>query len=480
MIYRKNIFLIISVLFYLPLALNAMITFEKVYKEEELKNQGIPVQQTKDGGYVVIGSTWFSELIWLIKIDSLGDTSWTKSFHNPFPMMGSTITSEGIIQTADNGYIIIGGLGYGDVAGGVIIKTDSLGDTLWIRGYYFVIWDIQKTMDDGYILTGCDCYNDYPALCKIDSTGVIVWGKFFYNSTPAGGAGGYAGSVQQLSDGGYVICGTIEDSTYHRFAFLIRTDSLGDSLWGKTYMRGGFSEVQETTDKNYILTGVTLSQVTNKPKVLLVKADSLGDTLWTKIFGGDSSDGGASVKQTKDGGFIISGYTCSFGVGKADVYLIKTDSSGDTCWTRTFGGTGGESGSSVQQTMDGGYIVAGPTNSFGSDTPLFYDIYLIKTDSLGCIAVEEIEPIETDYNLSLLETPFVKSTIFKYDLLIETTVSLNIYNVSGTLVKTLINEQKQPGNYSVDFNAKGLPTGIYFARFKAGKYQTTRKMIFIK
>jgi hypothetical protein len=114
--------------------------------------------------------------------------------------------------------------------------------------------------------------------------------------------------------------------------------------------------------------------------VYLVKTDSRGDTLWTRTYGGAEVDEGYSAEQTADGGYIIAGKTYSFGAGGVDVWLLKTNAAGDTIWTRTYGGPDDEVGSSVQQTTDGGYIVGGITNSFGAGG---YDFYLIKTGGSG-------------------------------------------------------------------------------------------------
>ena len=154
-----------------------------------------------------------------------------------------------------------------------------------------------------------------------------------------------------------------------------------DTAWTKTF--GGNSNdigysVQQTTDGGYIITGYTSSS--GNIDIWLIKTDSNGDSLWTKTFGGSGDDLGQSVQQTTDGGYIITGYTTSFGNGYYDVWLIKTDSNGDEEWNQTFGGGGSDSGHSVQQTTDGGYIITGYTDSFGNGGG---DIWLIKTDSEG-------------------------------------------------------------------------------------------------
>jgi hypothetical protein len=124
-----------------------------------------------------------------------------------------------------------------------------------------------------------------------------------------------------------------------------------------------------------------------------VKTDANGNIIWAKTYGGTSSDGAFSVQQTSDGGYILAGFTYSFGAGGSDVFLIKTDANGNIIWAKTYGGTGGENASSVLHTSDGGYILAGETNSFGAGGG---DAFLIKTDENGdigsCSIVQNVTP----------------------------------------------------------------------------------------
>jgi len=130
----------------------------------------------------------------------------------------------------------------------------------------------------------------------------------------------------------------------------------------------------------FILVGQTESFGAGSKDVYLIKTDVVGDTLWTKTFGGTAVDWAIDVRQTPDGGYVIAGATQSFGAGGEDVYLIRTDSLGDTLWTKTFGGAGMDAGTSLALTDDCGIIVTGYTSSSGFGS---YDAYVIKTDENG-------------------------------------------------------------------------------------------------
>lgn len=221
---------------------------------------------------------------------------------------------------------------------------------------------VTQTTDGGYILTGfARSYGSGYAnayLIKTDSLGEVLWMNIYSDYTESVGA-----FVAQTSDGGYIVTGYAGAPNNPWDLYLIKTDSLGSTSWTKTY--GGTSgnrhdrgnSVSQTCDGGYIIAGETGSYGAGSSDVWLIKVNSQGDTLWTKTYGGNAEDVGRSVGQTDDEGYIIGGWTKSYGAGSDDFYLIKTDSLGDTLWTRTYGGTSADRGYSVSQTLDGGYIV---------------------------------------------------------------------------------------------------------------------------
>jgi hypothetical protein len=355
---------------------------------------GYCIQQTADGGYIIAGQTQSygagNTDVYFIKISPSGNILWTKTFGG-----ASYDIARSIHQTSDGGFVITGytmsyGAGSQDV---FLIRTDANGNTLWTKTYggadYDVGFSVQQTTDGGYIIAGqthsFGAGEEDVYLLKTDSNGNLLWSRTFggiYND--------YAQSVEQTNDGGYILCGR----TYSFGGwdgFLIKTDYDGDSLWTKTYggvdFDAGYSASQ-TTDGGYILIGYTVSFGVGYQDVYLIKTDTTGNVIWSKAYGLPFYDAGISGRQTTDGGYIIAGWTESFAGDDPDIYLLKTDSVGGLIWSETLGGINRDASWCVQQTSDGGYVMVGYSDSFGIDSN---EVYVIKTDSLGNSGCNQIE-----------------------------------------------------------------------------------------
>jgi hypothetical protein len=361
------------------------ITFQKTFGGSGIDN-GNSVLQTTDGGYIIAGQIFGNGApnlnVYLIKTNELGDTLWTKTYGGSNDEWALDVQ-----QTSDGGYIA-GGLtnslsgNYADV---YLIRTNSTGDTLWTRifnrQYEDYARSVSQTADGGFIIAGrSDEFsggNPNMLLMKIDPNGNLLWSKTF-------GGPNYdeAHSVQQTTDGGYIVAGIYYNDSggFQPYdIFLVRTDAVGDTLWSKLY--GGYNgeaatAVKQTTDGGFIIAG---SEYFN---AYLVRVNANGDTLWTKSYGESVNyEYPYDVEQTIEGGFILAGYTVVFGAGTNFAFLIKTDENGDTLWTRVIGqSTDNTMCYSVDQTIDKGFILTGSQRPISLSTS---DLVLIKVDSNG-------------------------------------------------------------------------------------------------
>ncbi len=317
----------------------------------------------------------------IIEIYSTAQVRFQKSFGGGQPEYGRWLE-----KTADGNYIIAGssksyGAGNSDF---ILIKTDGNGDTLWVKTYggsnLDEAYSMAPTNDSGYVIAGYtksfgggveDVY-----LVKTDGDGNVQWSRSFGDNVLQ-----KAVSVRQTTDNGFII-GAYNFFTDFQF-LLIKTDANGDTLWTNKYGSGQSEvadQVIQTNDGGYAVIGYTVSWGAGNEDLWLLKTDASGNVQWGKTYGGNGNDYGYAVQQTSDGGYIIAGSTNSFGAGDYDVLLIKTDSGGDTLWSRTFGSVDIDHASDVIQTSDGGFLVGGKTKGFGA---VGEDCYLVKTDNNG-------------------------------------------------------------------------------------------------
>jgi hypothetical protein len=359
----------------------------------------LEVQETSTGDISCFGVTESysagSRDAWLIKTDSNGDEDWNKSWGR-----AQCDGSLGGLQTSGGGYIVCG-WGRWSPSWDTdfwLIKTYSSGNEEWNKRFGLsgsnnddVAYDIQE-ITGGYIAAGMtESYGDGENdawMIKMDSTGSEDWNITFGES-----GNDKFSSIQQTPDGGYILTGTFySPDLSSQEVLLFKTDSNGEEEWSKTFGGAPGSdvghEVQVTDDNGYIIIGRTSYYGDGDYDIWLIKTDSIGNEEWNKTWSGADSGyadafglgGGMSVKQTSDDGFILVGMTDETSTGSNDAVLIKTDSDGNEEWNKTFGGAGHDEGYSVYITSDEDYLIGGGTVSFGTST---WDGWLIKTDSDG-------------------------------------------------------------------------------------------------
>jgi hypothetical protein len=368
------------------------IFFNQTYGGKQSEYASFAVE-TNDNGFLIAGFTNSYGAgdadIWLLKIDSNGVPEWNKTYGTP-----GFETSHYIIKTDDNAYLITGRTNYygaGDLDL-LLLKVDQDGNLLWNRTMGGAgdewMWEIEKTNDGGYVLAGrTNSYgtslNDY-WLLKTDAEGNPEW-----NVTLGGIEDDRARSLLITDDGGYLIHGWSRSYGAGNLDFwLVKTDQNGNPQWNKTY--GGIENERgipliKSNDGGYVLAGSTASYGAGANDFYLVKTDVNGDMIWNKTFGGESGETAGYLLNTVDGGYALVGYTESFGAGKRDIYMVLTDSEGNLVWNKTFGGPETEGVDFCIDTLDGGYLIGGHTQSYGNGED---DYYIIKLNPIS----QEPEP----------------------------------------------------------------------------------------
>ncbi len=388
------------------------------------------VQQTSDGGYIVAGYTKSNDGdvkknngdsdYWIVKLDSSGKIVWSKTYGGTEDDRATSIQ-----QTKDGGYIVAGYTFSNDkdvkknkgVYDYWILKLNSKGKIDWSKTYGGTKDDsatsIQQTKDGGYIVAGYTMSNDGDVknnkgyadywILKLNPEGKIIWSK-----TYGGTRNDYATSMQQTEDGGYIITGIadssdgdVKDNNGGSDYWVLKLDPKGNIQWSKTY--GGSKKdrafsISQTKDGGYIVAGYTKSGdkdiKNNKGKydVWLIKLNLKGKVIWSKTYGGSSYDSARFISQTKDGGYIVTGYAESSdgdllkNNGDEDYWILKLNSKGKIEWSKTYGGTESDYATSIQQTKDGGYVIAGYTDSSDKDVSKNRgntDLWVIKLDKSG-------------------------------------------------------------------------------------------------
>ena len=472
------------------------------------------IQQTLDGGYIVAGVAKSTDGdvtgnlggndYWIVKLSNTGSIDWQKS-------LGGTNNdyAYSIQQTSDGGYIVAGSSSStdGDVTGNNgsfdywIVKLTSTGSIEWQKSLGGTVDDganfVQETSDGGYIVAGyCSSTNgditgnhggyDY-GIVKLTSTGSIEWQKSL-----GGTDDDFPSSILQTTDGGYIVAGLSNsndgDATGNHGAYdywLVKLTSTGSIDWQKSF-GGNYDDnansIQQTADGGFIVAG--RSQSTNgditgnhgNNDYWIVKITNTGIIEWEKSLGGTDSDYALSIQQTSDEGYIVAGVAestdgdVSVNLGYIDYWIVKLTSTGNIDWEQSLGGTDADYALSIQQTSDGGYIVAG--YSYSNDGDITgnngeYDYWIVKLGE--GVAIEE--PLANDNEFNIYPNPAQINLTISINVELKN-AQVEIYNVMGEKVyNAAIN------NKLATINTKQFSSGIYFVIIVAEGKHFTKKLI---
>jgi hypothetical protein len=508
------------------------------YREEP-----ISVQQTSDGGYMIIGTIQAGDKfsVWFIKTDSFGDTLWTKKVGE-----GEFSWISQVKPVIDGGYIIVGSTSFENRRLALVIRIDKSLNILWKKFYGEEernwLYEVQQTSDGGIIMGGRTNYSAW--IIKIDGNGIVQWTKSYpseYNAEVM--------FILETEDADYFVGANISEAIS-----LIKVSASGDSLWRKVYSIYHVHRIrflQQTLDGNYLTVGTAqwlqgysdiwlfktdINGITLWSKILhwesgddalpksirttidsgliilagisgryvfkgdwIIKTDTNGDTLWTKYipsesWGTESLGKIETLSQTSDGGYILGGWKREFTGSSSDINygrLIKTNNTGQILWDKRYDVNQFNNVTLCQQTPDGGFLLAGVTSKDKTNA----DILIIKTDASGNteppntnISENAISSVSCNYYLSQnYPNPFNSSTEIKYTIPHNKSschVTLKIYDSRGRVVNILVNQNQAAGTYSLrwtgrDMNEQEVSSGIYFYTLQADKFKATNKMLLI-
>jgi len=463
-------------------------TFERTYGGKYY-DAGYEVLETADDGYIIVGTTKsFSNDTtdaYVIRTDPSGDTLWTKIYGGDLRDSGIAIA-----PASDSGYVLA--VASNSIHPGnydiYIVKIDDMGDTLWTKTYGGPDTDyghsLQSTTDGGYIALahtlsfGMGSLDFY--LLRLDQNGDSLWTK-----TYGGTESDWGSSVQQTSDGGFILTGdTYSFGDPKGDIYMIKTNADGDTMWTRTYGGTDYDRayhVIQTNDKGYLIGGITGSFGEADRNGYIIKTDESGDTLWTKILGDQYTSSIDFMQQTSDGNYIAVGGINTI-ESKSDVYLVKLNSVGTVLWIRLFGGVESDWGNCVQETADGGFIIVGNSESFAVNQD--DDVYLIKTDGSGNLtSIKSSGSGKRPEAITLLTNypnPFNSSTKISFVLPKADFTTIKIYNLLGKEIKTILNKHMAAGQHELIWNGENLSSGIYLCRLISGNFIGTQKLLYQK
>ncbi|MGL2967139.1 T9SS type A sorting domain-containing protein [Flavobacterium sp. XGLA_31] len=500
---------LLFVLFTLPcLGQAPAVEWTKIIGGINYDDLGSIIQTTHDNGYIMVGATSSTDGdisgnhggndVLVVKLNALGGILWIKTFGG-----SGSDSGKSIYETADGGYILCGSTastnndvtfnhGFYDAW---VIKLNTNGDLEWQKTYGGTAQDdsycIRPTSDGGYIIggisrstngdvTGNNGESDYWVI-KTDSSGDIQWQKNY-----GGSSLDVLSSVEPTSDGGYIVSGNVFSTNGDVLGnhggtdyWILKTNSIGIIEWQKTL--GGSSyefsgNIHQTSDGGYIVTGTTpsvdgdITVTIGLGDFWIVKLNAAGTIEWQKSYGGTAEDNSYFIQQTVEGGYVIAGISKSQDVdllnnhGLADFWILKIDINGNTQWQKNIGGSNNDYASYIQQTESNGFIIGGRTYSNDFDVVPNYhgnsDIFILK------LAPDTLENnVFIKNSLSIFPNP----TTTQLHLQSANNLTIDKVIITDMMGKTIFQQTEN----TTTINTQNLANGLYILQvFSQGnKYQ---------
>jgi len=347
-------------------------------------DEALAVVETENGDFIFVGYTSSfgagAKDVLLYRTDSQGNELWRKTYGG-----WSDDSANDLIEAEDGGYVAVGythsfGEPYGDVW---IFKIDDDGEVLWSKSFGGNEYDAGHALinyNGDYVIIGVTSSYGSGSLdawmIKTNDVGAVIWDRDF-----GGSEGDYGYDLIESHDGGFIFAGCTENGTAGgQDAWLVRTTTSGSRTWERKFGGSGSDggrSLCATRDGGYAICGWTTSYGSGLQDLYLIKTNPVGQEVWDKYFGGWNNDFGFSIIPTLDEGFVLSGWTYSFGAGQSDIFVLKCTSEGVMEWDATYGGASLETGNRIILTSTDGYMIAGSCMSYGLG---LFDAWSLRTE----------------------------------------------------------------------------------------------------
>jgi hypothetical protein len=438
--------------------------------------------QTAAGDFVMVGyyvnpfpdDTYDFEIV---KADAEGNQIWQRRYGRRFQRGNRTDEAAMSVIERSDGSFLIGGtaniINDGDFEG-IIMIVSADGDSLWSRRYGGErITRVFEQPDGGFVAAGR--HRPYFWLFEADSVGEVIW-EHIYNIRNIT----YCDYACRTPDGGYMLIGSGANSMQ-----ALKVDSIGEFEWISSYrpdtLTASGSAISSCSDGGYILTG--FSQGRNQ-MCYSVRIDEEGEMIWDRIYGRNVF---RSTAQVEDGGFVFAGETNGDRQGRnGGFYLVRTNSDGEPLWETAYGHRG-DRASSVMLTSDGGYALAGVTDTYHYNRQHEAlggnEFWLVRTGpdpvGNGVALLDPAFPSQFAFSAPY-PNPFNSTTTLQFALPSETRVSFGVFDLAGRKIEDLLNGNLPAGDHKVIWNAGQVPAGTYFVRLEASNFKKSQSVILLK